>query len=160
MSLEKLQLDPFLLAGLYRQPLIPLMHSGHAETPELPEPGKKEILVIPESRSGDFSETGLMPFLEKILSACRLSLHEVTLVAPAQPDPVSLESLITTHAPGICLIFGKPDGLTGLPAGLVRNTVYHADHTLILQTDSLEDLNAGEPLKKQLWPVLKKLFQS
>ncbi|HVB04396.1 MAG TPA: hypothetical protein VNE41_11835 [Chitinophagaceae bacterium] len=164
MSLDNLKLDPFLLAGLYKQYLIPEERERTVTVPggtieNSRGQNGKNILLIGAFPERGFPGSSQFSFLEKLLSACKLSVDEVSMVNTSRMAGMSLEEILGKYSPRICLIFGEVPGITGMGNELRKNIPMNTRRTVFLFTDSLDSLIEEAPLKKQLWPVLREVFQ-
>ena len=157
MSLQSVQFDPFLLAQLYRAPLVP--RQGEAEPVTglrvLGHNGKGVLFVIHNEKEA-FLEDTLFTFFTKILGACGMSMADVALVnlAGDEPDFLTLKSRL---APEKVVLLGT--SLTGVSsAGHPKNRVWEDQHCRFIHTDALPQLRDNLQLKTEFWAALKQLF--
>src|SRR5690348_12978694 len=114
MSLKALEIDPLLLAGMYRQPLVPVIPplpdheaennndgtnaankeavaGGRATVPFLGN-NNSHILLLIRNRDAAYLSEPVFELLGNLLNACKLTMKDVALVNTAHgaPDASSL----------------------------------------------------------------------
>ena len=106
MSLERLQLDPFLLAQMYHQPIIPEeITAVPAEAKPLPDfkylgENQKNILLLIQNESEAYLNEELFNLLANILNACKLGMQEVALLNVAGYPGLTLHDYHTALGSG------------------------------------------------------------
>lgn len=162
MSLKAIELDPFLLAGLYTQPLIPEIKEGKESsgTPQggsLPALGnnRQSILLLIHNPDEPYLEPSLFDLLVKILKACRYSLDDVALVNTAQND-VDWFRLQSQFIPHRIVLFGN--ALPDLTQGKKANESWSTDGCSFLLADSLASIAKNVSIKTLFWKALQSFF--
>ena len=118
----------------------------------LQDQNSNEILLIVNSIS---SEEKI--FLEKVLSAVKLTINDCTLLQLSENNSLSNHKLIEQFQSGTTINFGGQN-LNFLQSISHYETTYIADKK-ILQADGLKLIMEDDSKKKQLWKCLKQLFQ-
>jgi hypothetical protein len=163
MSFDQLQLDPYLLAKIYTQPIIPGKSAAVAkEQKPLPKvkflgENQKNIALFIQNENGAYLNDELFNLLTNILNACKLGMQDVALVNTAQAPGSSLSAWQEAINMRQCVFFGiQPDslGLEPLPA----YQIHAAGGLQLLFSDPLESIAADKQLKGRLWNGLKQLF--
>jgi hypothetical protein len=162
MSLKAVNIDPFLLAGIYPQPLI----AGTGNTPGDPKTDSQPTLCLGNNRQKILllihnETTAYLPepefnLLSNLLSACRLSLDDVALVNMARLPATDIYPLMQQFTPHKTILFGK--ALAPLSAKSQKNSPWEEGTCQFLHTDSLEDMNNNKQLKVPFWNALKVFF--
>jgi len=163
MSFEQLQLDPYLLAKIYTQPVIPgrstPVATGQPAMPAAKYLGEnqKNIALFIQNENEAYLNDDLFKLLTNILNACKLGMQDVALVntaqAPGQPFTVWQQAINMRQ----CVVFGiTPAGLGLEPLPLYQ--VHAAGGVQVLFSDPLEHIAADKVLKGRLWNGLKQLF--
>lgn len=163
MSFDQLQLDPYLLAKLYTQPIIP-----GKSTPVVTEQkplakvkflgeNQKNIVLFIQNENGAYLNDELFNLLANILNACKLSMQDVALVNIAQLTAMSLPGWQQTITMRQCVFFGIAPASLGLEP-LPAYQIHTAGGIQLLFSDPLESIAADKTLKGKLWNGLKQLF--
>lgn len=164
MSLDQLQLDPYLLARIYIQPIIP-GESAPVVTEQKSIPqvkflgeNQKNIALFIQNENEAYLNDELFNLLANILNACKLSMQDVALINivnyPALP--------LTGWQQAVSLQRGIAFGITPASLGLEPLPPYQI-HTAggiqLLFSDPLQSIAEDKALKAKLWTGLKQLFQ-
>jgi hypothetical protein len=164
MSFDQLQLDPFLLAKIYTQPIVPGKSVPvTAEQKPLPKvkflgENQKNITLFIQNENGAYLNDDLFNLLTNILNACKLGMQDVALINiagfPATALPVWQQAVNMQQ----CIVFGIAPGSLGLEP-LPVYQVHRAGDVQVLFSDPLEIIATDKQLKGKLWNSLKQLFQ-
>jgi hypothetical protein len=164
MALNKVKLDPYYLARLYRQPLIPYFDRNKLK-PEKQEPdqvflgnNRQNILFLIFNKKEIFLSEPLFTFLTQILKACKLSMNDIALVNWANVQENELKELTQQLAPHKMILFG-PVIPEIFPENHPKNEVWTTTGIHHLYTDPLEDLYDNKHLKTDFWKGLQQLFE-
>jgi len=149
MALKSLQLDPYLLAGLYPEPLVATRSAHSPEGPILV--GKPILIAYRKREKGDLPENQ-RDFLNKMILACKLNPDEVAIADAREYD--SLEELLGAHHPRVGLLFGLDPGPSG-----EQYAPFRQHQAEVVFADDLESLTSDPQLKSRLWKALRLLFQ-
>ncbi|GAA0539111.1 hypothetical protein [Chitinophaga japonensis] len=163
MSFEQLRLDPYLLAKIYTQPVIPgksaPVATGQPAVPAAKYLGEnqKNIALFIQNENEAYLNDDLFNLLTNILNACKLGMQDVALVntaqAPGLPFPVWQQAINMRQ----CVVFGITPAALGLEP-LPAYQVHAAGGVQLLFSDPLERIAADKVLKGRLWNGLKQLF--
>lgn len=164
MSFDQLQLDPYLLAKIYTQPIVPGKSVPvAAEQKPLPKvkflgENQKNIALFIQNENGAYLNDDLFNLLTNILNACKLGMQDVALINiagfPATALPVWQQAVNMQQ----CIAFGiAPAGLGLEPLPVYQ--VHRAGGVQVLFSDPLEIIATDKQLKGKLWSSLKQLFQ-
>jgi hypothetical protein len=159
MSLNNIQLQPQLLADLYKNSLL---ESGATSVPDLGTvkylgKNQKNILVIVHQPSVPFLPDEELAFLTNILSACKLSLADIAILNSNGLPVESLENAIETEAKTV-ILFGIDPLSIGLPINFPFFQLQQFNKRMYLYSPSLEEIEKDKSLKMKLWNALKNLF--
>jgi len=163
MSFDQLQLDPYFLAKIYTQPIIPGKSTPvAAEQKPLPKvkflgENQKNIVLVIQNESGAYLNDELFNLLTNILNACKLGMQDVALVNiagfPASPLSVWQQAVSMKQ----CVVFGISPASLGLEP-LPAYQIHSAGGVQLLFSDPLELIATDKVLKGKLWNGLKQLF--
>jgi len=161
MSLKAIDIDPFLLAGLYRQPLISHMkREERQEDDSRPVPflGKnlRQILLVVQNPDQAFLGEKVFMMLSKLLNACGLGIEDVALVNKAHLQEREAERLPQQFNPHKVILFGTM--LPGLSARQQKNHPWEEAGMELLYTDTLEAMDEEKDLKMPFWIAVKQFF--
>ncbi|MGX5820305.1 hypothetical protein ACWKWU_19070 [Chitinophaga lutea] len=163
MSLSALQLDPYLLAQMYDQPIIPEVRAAvPAAEKVLPKlkflgENQKNIGLLIENEGEAYLNEELFNLLTNILNACKLGMQDVALLNVASFPGASLADLKDALPMRQCVIFAAAPASLGLPPLTPYQLETHAGIP-VLYSGSLTDINADKSQKGRLWMGLKQLF--
>lgn len=161
MSLKAVEIDPYLLAGLYPQPMIPRMDRQESEEPEtrpVPFLGKnlRQVLLVVQNPDQAFVAENIFTMLSKLLNACGLSMEDVALVNKAHLQEKESERLVQQFNPHKVILFGTR--LPGLSENQPRNKPWDEGGMELLYTDTLEAMDLDPELKMPFWIAVKRFF--
>ncbi|WP_341834888.1 hypothetical protein WJU16_18265 [Chitinophaga pollutisoli] len=121
MSLERLQLDPFLLAQMYHQPIIPEeITAVPAEAKAVPEikylgENQKNILLLIQNEREAYLSEETFNLLANILNACKLGMQDVALVNTANYPGIRLQDYLQKIPARQVINFAIEPASLGLP---------------------------------------------
>ncbi len=163
MSLERLQLDPFLLAQMYHQPIIPEeIKAVPAEAKAVPEikylgENQKNILLLIQNEKEAYLSEETFNLLTNILNACKLGMQDVALVNTANYPGTRLQNYLSKIPTRQVIYFAIPSDALGLPPmETYRIGTHHG--ISVLMSDDLQLIATDKILKGRLWMCLKQLF--
>lgn len=163
MSLKAIEIDPLLLAGLYKHPIVAFRSNETDQNPAVPgNPipalgnNSQNILLVVHNPSAPYLDEQLFDLLINILKACHYSLDDVALVntASGEPDWFHLKVQFSPHR---IILFGNP--VSGLASGKRPNDIWEADNCYFLLADTLEAIHKNVALKTLFWKALQQFFQ-
>ncbi len=163
MSLERLQLDPFLLAQMYHQPIIPEeITVVPAEAKAMPEikylgENQKNILLLIQNESEAYLSDESFNLLANILNACKLGMQDVALVNTANYPGARLQDYLTKIPARQAIYFAVNPATLGLPPAQPYE-ITSFQGIPVLYSDDLQLIATDKALKGRLWMGLKQLF--
>jgi hypothetical protein len=162
MSLSAVQLDPYLLAKMYTQPIIPEeKQAGPVVQKELPKvkylgENQKNILLLIQNENEAYLNDESFNLLTNILNACKLGMQDVALANVAHYAALTLADWQKVVNFQRVVIFGiAPDQLA------VEAPVYQLvtiNGTTAIFSHDLTFIGSDKTLKGRLWMGLQKLF--
>lgn len=163
MSLERLQLDPFLLAQMYHQPIIPeeitVVPAQAKAIPEIKYLGENQkniLLLIQNEREAYLSEESFN-LLTNILNACKLGMQDVALINTANYPGARLQDFLAAVPSRQVIHFAIDPSALGLPPSQTYQ-VSSFNGLPVLYSDDLQLIATDKALKGRLWMGLKQLF--
>ncbi|RAI99821.1 hypothetical protein LX64_04374 [Chitinophaga skermanii] len=163
MSLDRINLDPYFLAKIYAQPIIPGVRVAppkeEKEAPKLKYLGEnqKNIALLIQNENEAYLNDELFNLLTNILNACKLGMQDVALINLAQQPATSLSTIKKSVVFNKCVAFGiSPEqlGYEDIPPFQIQQL---GDISLVFSHD-LQVINNDKAMKGQLWQALKVLF--
>lgn len=163
MSLERLQLDPFLLAQMYHQPIIPeeikVVPTEAKALPEIKYLGENQkniLLLIQNEREAYLSEE-TFNLLANILNACKLGMQDVALANTANYPGIRLQDYLSKIPARQVIYFAIEPSTLGLPPATAYE-ISSFQGIPTLYSDDLQLIATDKALKGRLWMGLKQLF--
>jgi len=164
MSLDNIQLPPFLIGELYKNTLVDTANQqlkpGILKEAELPFLGKnqKNILMIVSEENVVYLPDNDLNFLIDILKACKLSLSDTALVNAHNNKEINYKTLLEKFKPETILFFGIEPAALEFPLQFPHYQLQQYNNQTYLSAPALHELSADKQKKMQLWASLKKLF--
>jgi DNA polymerase III psi subunit len=164
MSLDNIQLPPFLVGELYKNHLVDIdnqqVKAGSLKAGELLFLGKnqKNILLVVHEENAVYLPDDDLNFLVDILSACKLSLSDTALINFCKNKDINYKILLEEFKPVIILFFGIEPSKLEFPLQFPHYQLQQYNNQTYLSAPSLNELAADISKKKQLWICLRKLF--
>jgi len=175
MGINHLRLSSELIAALYPESLV----TGNEPSPvkenvRISKPVAAKISVYPflgennrsicflaNSPEEDFLPAEQLVFLQKMLTACKLSFNDIALLNIAQISFDLAELRVQLH-PEIIFLWGISPASVALKSGLPDFRISVLDGISIIPVLSPDLMSGnsteGTELKQRLWICLKKLF--
>jgi len=164
MSLDNIQLSPFLLQELYKNALVDIDFRQPGAKSLKPDmllflgKNQKNISVIVNEENVLYLPDESLSFLIGILDACKLSLSDIALINFGKNKDINYKILQEKFKPGIILFFGVEPALLEFPLQFPHYQLQSYAHQTYLSAPSLGLLATDKQQKQQLWTSLKKLF--
>jgi DNA polymerase III psi subunit len=164
MSLDNIQLSPFLIGELYKNSLVDTdgkqLNASLLKADELLFLGKnqKNILVMVNEENAVYLPDDDLNFLVDILTACKLSLSDIALINFFKNSKANYNTLMEKFRPAVVLFFGIEPAKLEFPLQFPHYQVQQYNHQVYLSSPSLNELANDKQKKMQLWASLKKLF--
>jgi len=164
MSLDNIQLTPFLVQNLYTKTLVELNNVQEAlpekTAPHIPSLGQnaKSILLLVNEKESPFASDDDLKLLVGILTACKLSLADVALVNFNKNQTLTYDQLMDYFNPGFVILFGVLPKDLSFPLHFPNYQLQKYNNQTFLCAPSLKMLGVVTEEKKQLWNSLQKHF--
>ncbi len=164
MSLDNIQLPPFLIADLYKDSLVQLDVPSEikpivAALDDLKFLGTHQqyiTILVNEPNAVHINEQDLS-FLVAILQACKLTLADVAILNICQ-QPTSYQELQSKMQSKTLILFGISTDSVKLPINFPNYQIQQFNQQSYLIAPPLRQLAAQKEEKLLLWGSLKKLF--
>lgn len=163
MSLEQTQLDPYFLAKIFTQPIIPGKSTPAAAAEKVAPKVKylgenqKNIALFIQNGNEAYLNEELFNLLTNILNACKLGMQDVSLINVIHYPSLSFPDWQTAVKIERSVVFGIAPEQLGLndipPYQLVT-----VNGTTLLFSDELSLIGSDKILKARLWAGLKQLL--
>ena len=178
MSLNNIQLNPALLAEMYRTSLVETQEINvrpeekkHTHT-AIETDGrdtnavrwkylgeyKKNILIIVRYNDVPYVPNEQLNFLTTILNACKLNLGDVAILNTANSPSASYKDLQEKFKSSFTILLGLTPEEFEMPLNFPEFQVQPFNNCTFLHAPMLEVLEADKVLKSKLWVCLKKMF--
>jgi len=184
MPLNNIQLNSFLLAGLYRDTLIEtgeisrekeiVLNDSFPEKPVVkkndllisdPIVGwkylgdyKKNILLVVRYASSTYLPDERLNFLTSILGACKLSLGDIAILNIANTPAGIYKTISEQFKSRVTVLFGITPTEFAMPVDFPEFQVQALNNCIFLHTPVLEELETDKILKSKLWVCLRRIF--
>ncbi|HZH01155.1 MAG TPA: hypothetical protein VEY32_08735 [Flavisolibacter sp.] len=160
MSLNSIQLTPYMLAHIYPDVLI----ETHAIAVPMPQKlsflgnNEKQVLIVVNNQDAAFLTDEELAFLTKVLGACGLCMADVAIINWNNLFPKNYKSIIQDLSSKTVLLFDIDADTFGLPIRFPHFQIQRFDQCTYLQVPSLSQIEQDVITKKELWTSLKTLF--
>ena len=164
MGIDNIQLSGYLCQNLYNKSLIGEKHADNTvKTSEKLKinvlgQNKSKVLFLVNNRDQKFVSDSEMELLSNLLSACKLSMADISFVNFQENTGIIYTDLIDYFHPKKILIFGISTSELQLPFTIPFFQIQQFHEQLYLTNPSLNQFLNNKELKIQLWNCLKKLF--
>ena len=185
MSLNELKLSPFLTAKLYEKSLVQnnqelmavsnttiakdanvnkqFTHNNNIADAQLSinflGNNANHIVIIISEPNHVFLDDEQLNFLINILSACKKSMQDVALINAHHTELVTPITIDNQFAPKQLIFLGIEPHLLQYPIQIPLYKIQQYNNQQYLSAASLQTLIADKEEKKNLWRVLKQLFE-
>lgn len=163
MSLEQFQLDPYFLAKIFTQPIIPgeSMPAAVVEkvVPKVKYLGEnqKNIALFIQNENEAYLNDELFNLLTNILNACKLGMQDVSLLNVSHYPSLAFPD----WQAAVKIMRGVVFGIAPEQFGLSDIPLYQlvtVNGTTLLFSDELSLIGTDKVLKARLWAGLKQLL--
>lgn len=163
MSLNKIQIPPYLVSQLYKTHLIEPISSNNTKSinsEKLKSLGenKKQILILVNNSDVVFLNDNQLNFLTQLLTACKLNLGDVAIINFYGLN-MNHENLFIQFNSKVVLLFDVAPVLLEFPISFPNFTVQQHKETQFLFMPSLQEIEADKSLKLKTWNCLKIIFK-
>jgi hypothetical protein len=163
MSLEQIDLDPYYLAKIFTQPIIPgernTVPTAEKALPQVKYLGEnqKNIAIFIQNENEAYLNEELFNLLTNILNACKLSMQDVSLINVIHYPGLTYADWSKAVNIQKAVFFGIAPEQIGL-SEIPTYQLVTAANTPILFSDTLSDIGTDKALKAKLWNGLKQLL--
>jgi hypothetical protein len=162
MSLDNIQLSPFLVYQLYKKSLFEI--DGIKKEPDSQQVsatsflGKndKNILVMVNEPGAAFLTDADLNLLIGILTACKLSLADIALVNFHKNVGTGYDQLMREFSPVTVFLFGIEPKDLQFPLHFPNFQLQQYNDQTYISAPSLKLLSENKEQKKELWACLQK----
>jgi len=159
MSLNKITLQPYVIASLYNHVLVEEVEIHSPDSYKFLGKNKKQVLVIVQKQDVAFVDDSELYFLSSVLAACKLSLEDIAIVNEASlPPGTDYLTLLKFFNSRHILLFGVAPQSIDLPFNFPHFQLQQFDHHTYLSAPALKEIEKEKALKTKLWNSLKLLF--
>ena len=161
MSLDNIQLSPFVLGNLFNKSLYdlkpPAENTASGNISFLGD-NKKRIAILVHSPQSIYLPDEELNFLLGILTACKLSMMDIALINVSKNQGLTYNDIATQAKAEKVFLFGiNPESLK-LPLQFPHYQLQHYNNQVYLSSEALDKLQADKQEKLKLWNSLKKVF--
>lgn len=164
MSIDNIQLSGYLCQNLFANSLYGETSSTiskkvlkKTKMVSLGE-NRGNILFLINNKQHKFLADNEMKFLSDLLSACKISIADISIVNFDQNTGINYQDLIEQFQSKKIFIFGVSATELGLPFTIPFFQIQKFHEQTYLINPPLEDFLNNIDLKKELWNCLKKIF--
>ncbi len=161
MSLDNIQLPPFVLGSLFNKSLYELKPAtGISATGGISFLGenKRRIAILVSSPDAIYLADEELNFLLGILTACKLSMMDIALINVSKNQGLSYSDIAEQLQAEKVFLFGiNPESLN-LPLQFPHYQLQHFNNQVYLSSEALSKLQTDKQEKLKLWNSLKKVF--
>jgi hypothetical protein len=175
MSLNNINLDPFLVAEMYKDVLVDDHDPGREQTDpgqEKKQPAqsrgekswkylgdyKKKTLFIVQYDNAVFIPDDPLNFLTTILSACKLSLADIAILNLENAPSGIYKNVQEKFKSSVTILFGITPQKFEMPINFPEFQVQPFDKCTFLSAPTIEQMENDKLLKSKLWVSLRKIF--
>jgi hypothetical protein len=164
MSLDNIELTPFLLQELYKNSLVEFYD---AESHGPPAPvlsfnvlgnNKRNVIIIVENNETLYLPDNELNFLLGILSACKLTMDDVAIVNIKKNKPVSYKAIAQELGAEKIILFGVETSAIELPFEFPHYQIQKYNNQTYISAGMLGDIQDDKAEKTKLWNCLKQIF--
>lgn len=161
MSLDDLQLPPFLIGELYRNNLVDLKIPDNIVTAnDISYLGgnRKKSVFLAREKNAKYLEDSQLQFFTQLITACKLQMEDIALINIEGMDSITYKKLNSLLDSQTVVGFGLKTRDLDLPFDIPKYQVQKFENTLYMMSSSIVSLLDNPAEKKLLWTALKKMF--
>ena len=164
MSLDNIQLTPFLIQELYKNCLIEFDAKEQAEK-NLPVSSFnilgnnfRRVIIIVENDETLYLPDDQLNFLLGILSACKLTMEDVAVMNITKNKDVTYKAVELELKAEKIILFGVPAARIELPLEFPMYQIQQYNKQTYITASMLSDIEKDKGEKTKLWNCLKLIF--
>lgn len=161
MSLDNIQLTPFVLGNLFNKSLYDLKPTGKNSTAgniSFLGDNMKRIALLVHSPESIFLPDEELNFLLGILTACKLSMMDIALINISKNPEFSYRDIAEQVKAEKVFLFGVNPEVLKLPLQFPHYQLQRYNNQVYLSSATLSKLQTDKQEKLKLWNSLKKVF--
>lgn len=161
MSLDNIQLTPFVLGTLFNKSLYDLKPTGEKSTASnisFLGDNKKRIALLVYSPESIYLPDEELNFLLGILTACKLSMMDIALINISKNPELSYTDIAEQIKAEKVFLFGVNPEVLKLPLQFPHYQLQHYNNQVYLSSAPLNKLQTDKQEKLKLWNSLKRVF--
>jgi hypothetical protein len=160
MSLNNIQLPPFVLKDLFKHSLIDLKTEEKTSPKTFTTLGNnsKYILILVVSDETLYLPDDQLNFLMGILNACTLTMEDVAILNIKKNKSATYKTLSEELKPEKIFLFGIQPNDIALPIDFPNYQVQQYNNQIYLTAPILSQLQNDKGEKIKLWNCMKQIF--
>lgn len=164
MSLDNIQLTPFLLHELFKKSLIELdvsesyQQMSPASSFTMLGNNRKRIIIFVANDETLYLPDEQLNFLLGILSACSLTMEDVAIINIKKNKNITYKAIELELKGEIIILFGVTPAQINMPIEFPHYQVQSFNSQTYLAAPMLPEIQDNKMEKTKLWNCLKKIF--
>lgn len=164
MSLDNIELTPFLIEELFKNTLVEIKSAGKIEksasSPIINFLGnnKSRITIITNDANNMYLPDDELKFLMTILGACNFSMDDVAIVNINNHNSISYKTIESELKADKIILFGVTAAEIGLPLEFPVYQIQQYNNQTYITAAPLGSIEKDKEEKTKLWNCLKKIF--
>ncbi len=164
MSLDNIELTPFLIKELFKNSLVEFYETESEKKPKVVLPfnvlgnNRSRVVIIIENDETIYLPDTQLNFLLGILSACKLSMEDVAILNIKKNKGVSYKAIELELKAEKIILFGVSAVQIELPIEFPRYQIQQYNNQTYVNAAPLSHLQDDKAEKTKLWNCLKQLF--
>jgi len=165
MSLDNIQLPHTVIQELYKNSLVdlesnePIRETLNNNAYPFLGANKKNVLLIVSETSAAFLQDEHLALVMKMMSACQLTMADISIVNAAHTPGLNLTDLNEQFEPRKIIIFGLRPSELDFPLEFPDFQVQKYNGQSYLTAPGINEVATNTDIKKQLWQSLQKMFE-
>ena len=166
MSLDNIELAPFLIQELYKNCLVEFEVQKQAER-NLPVSSfnilgnnKKRVIIIVENNETLYLPDDQLSFLLGILSACKLTMEDVAIINLKKNKAVTYKAIEQELKAEKIILFGISPAQIELPLEFPLYQIQLYNNQTYITAAILTYIQDNKAEKTKLWNCLKQIFSN
>ena len=167
MELNNIDLPPLLIVDLYRKTFVEIdeVKTNHQDSSDENDEWKflgenlKNISIIVNYKDATHLYDKQLEFLVTMLSACKLSLEDVSIININNYPDKKYKELTGYFKSKIIFLFDVDPVSFGLPVRFPHFQVQQFSMSTFLFLPTLKEIQNDEVLKSKLWVCLRRIFE-
>ena len=164
MSLDNIELTPFLIQELFKNCLVEMETTvkakkiAPASSFNILGNNRAAITIIVENATHLHLPDPELNFLLGILSACKLTMEDVAIINISKNKNATYKTIELELKAGKIILFGVTAAQIGLPLEFPIYQVQHYNQQTYIAAGNLQQIESNKADKTKLWNCLKQIF--